>query len=132
MKKILLDTNAYARFVAGEERILDLISSSEKVYMSMFVLGELHSGFRGGNRFRENLELLSIFMRKDSVESADASAETAEIYGELKDLLRKAGTPVPVNDIWIAAHAIELGAVIISYDRHFEKIPKIRLSLQHP
>ena len=128
MKKILLDTNAYARLVAGEEQILDIICAADKVYMSIFVLGELYSGFRGGNRMRENNEILLRFLRKASVETIGGTSETAEIFGELKDSLRKAGTPVPINDIWIAAHAIEFGAVIVSYDKHFSKIPQVRLA----
>ena len=128
MKNILLDTNAYARLVAGEEQILNIISAADRVFMSIFVLGELYSGFRGGNRMQENNEILFRFLHKTSVETIGGTAETAEIFGELKDSLRKAGTPIPINDIWIAAHAIEFGAVIVSYDKHFSKIPQIRLS----
>jgi tRNA(fMet)-specific endonuclease VapC len=128
MKNILLDTNAYARLIAGEEQILNIISAADRVFMSIFVLGELYSGFRGGNRMQENNEILFRFLHKTSVETIDGTAETAEIFGELKDSLRKAGTPIPINDIWIAAHAIEFGAVIVSYDKHFSKIPQIRLS----
>lgn len=128
MKKILLDTNAYARLIAGEDRILDIVSAADKVYMSIFVLGELYSGFRGGNRIQENNEILFRFLNKGSVETIGGTTETAEIFGELKDLLRKAGTPVPINDVWIAAHSIEFGAVLVSYDRHFSKIPQLRLS----
>jgi tRNA(fMet)-specific endonuclease VapC len=57
----------------------------------------------------------------------NATSETAEIFGSLKNALRKAGTPLPINDVWIAAHGIETGSIIVTYDQHFRKILGIRL-----
>ena len=126
MKRVLLDTNAYTHLLAGNDSVLDAISEADQVYLSVFVMGELLAGFRGGNKFVENRNILKIFIQKPTVALLNATEETADIFGQIKTELRQAGTPIPINDIWIAAHAIETGAVLISYDHHFSKIPGLR------
>lgn len=126
MKRVLLDTNAYTHLLAGNDSVLDAISEADQVYLSVFVMGELLAGFRGGNKFVENRNILKIFIQKPTVALLNATEETADIFGQIKTELRQAGTPIPINDIWIAAHAIESGAVLISYDHHFSKIPGLR------
>ena len=95
--------------------------------MSIFVLGELFAGFKGGTREENNMLALSRFLDKQSVHVLDATRETAAIFGTLKSGLQKAGTPLPVNDIWIAAHTVETGAVLVTYDSHFSRIIGLRL-----
>lgn len=127
MKKILIDTNAYASFLSGDRAVLDVLAETEMVYLSIFVLGELYAGFKGGNREIENIAILKKFISKPTVRILDANNETAEIFGMLKNALKSAGTPLPINDVWIAAHAMEVGAVIVTYDTHFVRVPGIRL-----
>jgi tRNA(fMet)-specific endonuclease VapC len=127
MKKILLDTNAYTRYLAGDEEVLTALANAEIVYMSVFVLGELYAGFKGGNREAQNKQLLKRFLIKPDVDVLNATEETSEIYGEIKDSLKNAGTPLPINDVWIASHARETGSVVISYDGHFKKIPGLHI-----
>ena len=127
MKKIILDTNAYARLLAGDDDVLSAASSAETVYMSVFVLGELFAGFDGGAKKRENREILQRFLMKPSVKILNATAETAEVFGQVKFNLKRSGTPLPINDVWIAAHALETGSVIVTYDTHFKSIPGLRL-----
>lgn len=127
MRKVLLDTSAYAALLGGDEEVLEAIAAASEVFISIFVLGELWAGFRGGSRERENRERLEAFLGKPSVIVIDATRDTAEIFGRVKDRLRRAGTPIPINDVWIAAHAIEHGAEIITYDRHFTFIPGLLL-----
>jgi tRNA(fMet)-specific endonuclease VapC len=129
MKKILVDTNAYVSFLAGDRAVLDALAEAGTVYLSIFVLGELYAGFKGGNREIANINILREFISKPTVRILDANSETAEIFGLLKSTLKSAGTPLPINDVWIAAHAMEVGAMIVTYDNHFEKIPGIRLWL---
>jgi tRNA(fMet)-specific endonuclease VapC len=126
MKKIILDTNAYTRLLTGEEDVLDVIGTAETVYMSIFVLGELHAGFAGGTKERGNKDTLNRFLLKPSVKILNATSETAEVFGVLKQDLKKAGTPLPINDVWIAAHALETGSILITYDGHFKKIAGMR------
>ena len=127
MKKIVLDTNAYTRLLIGEEDVLDIIGTADTIYMSIFVLGELYAGFAQGTKVRENRDILHRFLLKPPVKILNATAETAEVFGEMKSNLKKTDSPIPVNDVWIAAHAIETGAVLMTYDVDFKKIPGLRL-----
>jgi len=127
MKKILLDTNAYTSVLAGSDQMLNIIAKAHTVFMSVIVIGELHAGFRGGSLHNQNVVLLQKFLHKSSVEIINVTTETADIFGMVKDNLKKAGTPLPINDIWIAAHIMETGSELITYDSHFDKIPGLRM-----
>jgi tRNA(fMet)-specific endonuclease VapC len=127
MKKIILDSNAYTRLLAGDEKVLDVVASTETVFMSIFVLGELHAGFLGGSKERENRDVLKRFLLKPSVKILNATLETAEVFGSIKNSLKRAGTPLPINDVWIAAHGVETGSTIVTYDTHFKQVPGLRL-----
>jgi tRNA(fMet)-specific endonuclease VapC len=127
MKKLLLDTNAFTRFLGGDEKTLAWLAQADLVYMSVFVLGELYAGFRAGAKDRENRRLLDGFLDKSSVSFLQATRETAEIFGLVKNTLRKSGRLIPINDIWIAAHTLETGSILLTYDRHFSGIPGLRL-----
>ena len=127
MRKILLDTNIYVRFLRGDEKVLSYIAQADCVYMSVFVLGELFAGFKAGGREKENKQILEKFLLKSTVSVLSATLETADVFGMIKDSLRKSGNPIPVNDVWIAAHAIETGSILVTYDGHFVGIPGLRL-----
>jgi tRNA(fMet)-specific endonuclease VapC len=127
VRTILLDTNAYSSYLAGDERVFDVLTKAEIVYMSIFVLGELYAGFKGGLKEKNNLAILNKFHAKPTVQIINATPETAEAFGMIKYTLKRNGTPLPINDIWIASHAIEIGAVVITYDQHFKQIPGLRL-----
>ena len=127
MKRILLDTNAYAGFLSGDEDVYQALSDADAVWMSVFVIGELMAGFRGGNRHDANVAMLRSFLRKPTVSVLDATMETAEVFGQIKEWLKRAGTAIPINDVWIAAHALETGAVLVTNDSHFDKVPGLRL-----
>lgn len=127
MKSVLLDTNAFSALFRGDEEVLKTISRAEHVFASVIVIGELEVGFRGGTRYRENIEILDRFLARPTVETLEVTRETGECFGMIKDALRRKGCPVPVNDIWIAAQSIERGAVIVTYDRHFSNIDGLRI-----
>ncbi len=127
MTKILLDTNAYSGFMSGNQLVYNVIVESEIVYLSTVMLGELFAGFHGGNKYSSNKQELKIFLTKDGVKIIDVTIETSEIFGEIKAELSNKGKMIPLNDIWIAAHAIETGAKLISYDTHFKNIAGLRL-----
>jgi tRNA(fMet)-specific endonuclease VapC len=127
MRKVLLDTNAYTALLAGDEAVLDVLAEAEVVYMSVVVLGELFAGFKGGNRERDNLRQLDEFLRRPPVRTLPVTRGTAEVFGEVKQQLKSGGTPIPQNDVWIAAHAIESGAWLVTYDQHFHKVAGILL-----
>ena len=132
MNKILLDTNAYTNYLRGDKQVLEFLANADVVYMSVFVAGELFAGFRGGSRFRQNKMNFEKFLRKSTVEVLNTSETTADIFGQMKYTLKRAGTPLPINDIWIAAHAIETGSILITYDAHFAKLSGLRLWYYFP
>lgn len=127
MNKILLDTNAYVKLLEGNQIINSYLVESEIIFFPSVAIGELFSGFYGGTRLKENKKILENFISKPSVQVSVIGTETAEIYGEIKSELKKQGTPIPINDIWIAACAIENGAKLITYDKHFLNIQGLRL-----
>lgn len=127
MTKILLDTNAYSGFLSGDRLVFEHIVESEIIYLSTVMIGELFAGFHGGSKFSQNKNELKTFLSKEGVTVIDVSIETAEIFGEIKSQLRRKGKMIPLNDIWIAAHAVETGAKLISYDAHFKNISGLRL-----
>ena len=127
MTKILLDTNAYSGFMAGDKRVFEYIVEAEVIYISTIVIGELFAGFHGGEKLTQNKEELKSFLNKDGVKIIDVTMETAEIFGEIKSVLSKKGKMIPLNDIWIAAHAIETGSKLITYDDHFKNINGLRI-----
>ena len=127
MKRVLLDTNAYAALFRGAREVEEALNEAETVLMSAVVLGELHAGFRGGARRAQNVSELADFLDDPAVEVQPVADETAEVFGRLKHELKKSGAPLPINDVWIAAQCIETGAVLATYDTHFRKVPGLRL-----
>ena len=127
MKKILLDTSAFVRFLRGDEKVMTYLAQADSVYMSGFVLGELYAGFKAGGREKENRQILDRFLLKSTVTVLEASIETADIFGFIMASLKKSGNPIPINDVWIAAHALETGSILVTYDGHFAVIPGLRL-----
>ena len=127
VNKILLDTNAYTNFFKDYPTLEELVQNTSKIFMSPIVIGELLEGFKLGNRLAHNIADLEIFLKENGVEILNVSKETADVYSEIKINLKKKGRPIPVNDIWIAAQAMENGAVLVTYDQHFGEIDGLRL-----
>ena len=123
MKSIMLDTNAYSSYRRGNEDVLEALARAERV----FILGELLYGFLGGNQQVRNRRELSSFLDKPSVFVATATEETSEQFAVTKEALRQTGTPLPMNDVWIAAHCLQLGATMVTLDGHFSSVPGLRV-----
>ena len=131
MSRLLIDTSAYSRLLAGDPDVRKALEHADRVYVSVFVLAELYFGFKGGSRETRNRDLLTRFLSRPTVRILSATQETAEIFAEIKHTLKRAGTPLPLNDVWIAAHALETGAVLATFDAHFRHIPTLRLWPRH-
>jgi len=127
MKKILLDTNAYSSFRFGDKTILSALGAAETIYLSVFVIGELLVGFAGGKRNKENRIQLEEFKSKQTVKVLFATEETAQVFASIKNALKRAGTPIPSNDLWIAAHALETGSAMVTFDKYFTFVPGLRI-----
>jgi tRNA(fMet)-specific endonuclease VapC len=124
---VLLDTSAYSALHRGHQPILDVLRRSETVAVSAVVLGELYSGFRAGIRWAENTAQLAQFLGKPSVRVLNLTEETALRYAEVDVYLRRKGRPIPRNDVWIAASALEHGLQLLTLDLHFREIPLLLL-----
>lgn len=120
--KIILDTSAYVSFKRNVLEIVDCIVSADLVLFSPIVLGELMFGFRNGTRLKENMDDLNSFLQHEAVELALIGETTSDRYSRIAEQLKRKGTAVPTNDIWIAAQTMEHGAELITTDQHFEKI----------
>jgi len=120
--RILLDTNAYSGWKRGNAGLLGIVRESEHVLVSSVVIGELLFGFRLGSRYQHNARELREFLDRPCVSALPVTAITAERFGRIAAALRRRGTPIPTNDVWIAAQALESGADLVSSDRHFDLI----------
>ncbi len=120
--RVVLDTSAYSRLRAGDQRVHGLVAEAEIVLVPVIVLGELHGAFELGSRARENRVALSEFLAEPFVTVVPVTASVARHYGRVYAGLRRAGTPVPVNDMWIAACAIDQGGCLLTFDSDFERI----------
>ena len=120
--KILPDTSAYVGFKVGVNEVVEIVTAAERILFSPVVLGELMFGFRNGARFAENMVELEKLLQHDAVELIQIGKTTADRYSRIAAYLRQQGTPIPTNDIWIAAQTMEFGAELITSDRHFEKV----------
>ncbi len=127
MKKITLDTNSYSKFFEGDNKILDELNKSILIFIPSIVLGELFHGFYRGNYLIKNEDRLNKFLNKPTVKITNVTLKTAKIYGEIKNKIWKKGYPIPTNDIWIAASAIETDSTLVTYDKHFLNIPGLKL-----
>ena len=120
--RLLLDSNAYSHLKRGYRRVADSVREAEEIFLPAVVVGELLYGFRKGTRFEQNVREMYAFLAHPSVTFAPASLATADRYAEIAVILRTKGRPIPSNDIWVAAHAMETGAELVSYDRHFDEV----------
>lgn len=120
---VCLDTNAYSRMLLpGSSALRALIESADQVEVPAVVIGELAAGFRQGSRAAANFRLLDDFLNEPGTQIAAVDRDIAERYGVLVAALRRNGTPIPTNEIWIAASAMESGARLITYDAHFSAV----------
>ena len=123
--RILLDSNAYSQLMRGHDRVAELVRGAREVLLSAVAVGELMYGFRQGSRFKRNVAQLRSFLDSPYVSFVPVGPVTADRYSRIATLLKAKGRPIPTNDMWIAAHALETGADLISADRHFEYVDGI-------
>ncbi len=129
MSRICLDTSAYSHFQRGHGRVVEAIDSATWVGVPSIVLGELHTGFTLGHQAGEDKRDLRTFLDHPVVEVLVVDEAAARIYAEIVAALRTAGTPLPTNDIWIAALAAREDAAVLTYERHFEAIRRVGTEL---
>ncbi|MDE2980366.1 MAG: type II toxin-antitoxin system VapC family toxin [Gemmatimonadota bacterium] len=123
--RVLLDSSAYSQLMRGRDQVRRIVRDAEEVLLSTVVLGELLYGFRHGSRYERNARGLRAFIDNPFVSVVPVGATTADRYSRIAASLRAKGRPIPTNDVWIAAHAMETGADLVSADRHFEHVDGI-------
>ncbi len=125
MSRFCIDTSAYSQFKRGVQEVADLLDAASYVAVPSIVIGELWIGFLGGARVRENELELSQFLEHRVVEEVPVDRDVARIYAEIVRALKMKGTPLPTNDIWIAAAAVRVGATVLTFDDHFRAIERV-------
>ena len=122
VRNILLDTNAYAAFKRGAPDAVEIIRHVPLIGISSIVLGELLGGFAAGTRETANRQELEQFLDSDRVRLFFVDDGTAEFYATVYQSLKRKGHPIPTNDMWIAATALQHGLAVFSYDSHFQAV----------
>jgi tRNA(fMet)-specific endonuclease VapC len=123
--RLALDTNRYTDLARGLEPTVALVSTADAVFVPFIVLGELPAGFASGERTAVNERALRQFLQTPGVEVLLADEQTTSYYGMVFAQLKRQGTPIPTNDLWIAALVLQHGLVLHARDRHFEHVPQI-------
>jgi tRNA(fMet)-specific endonuclease VapC len=124
--RIALDTNRLTDLFRGDADLAEFLGGCDEVGVPFVVLAEMRAGFLGGTRSAANERLLADFLTRETVVALYANRETTEQYARLFVQLKRAGTPVPDNDLWIAALCLEHDLALVTRDQHFDKIPQLR------
>ena len=130
-EKVVLDTSAYSRLRSGHLEVTEWIALASVVVMPVTVLGELDAGFELGRRALDNRRVLAEFLDEPFVRVLDVTAATVRHYARIFAALRRAGTPVPINDVWIAAATVECNGHLLTFDRDYSRIPNLDHTLLH-
>lgn len=122
MRPVLFDTNAYVSFKRNETAILEIIQHAELIGISPIVIGELVSGFDGGNKAKQNKIELQQFLESSRIIVYPITLDTSHFFSQIYCSLKSKGKPIPTNDMWIASQALEHGCVVCTHDKHFSYI----------
>jgi tRNA(fMet)-specific endonuclease VapC len=123
--RLALDTNRYVDFCRGEREALEKLRVADRIYFPFVTLAELRSGFLCRSKARENQRILTRFLNSPRVRTLYADDQTTHHYARLFLQLRQQATPIPTNDIWIAALVIQHDLPLFARDSHFDHIPQL-------
>ena len=123
--RILIDTSAYSAFLRGESDMKRSVQQADEIFLNPIVLGELLAGFMMGKSEKKNRAILQDFLSSPRVKIIEIDEETSERYAAIVKYLRTKGAPLPTNDLWIAASAMQHGLKILTTDKHYVEIPQI-------
>jgi tRNA(fMet)-specific endonuclease VapC len=123
--RILIDTSAYSAFLRGESEMKRSVQQADEIFLNPVVLGELLAGFMMGKHEKKNRAILQDFLSSSRVKIIEIDEETSERYAAIVKYLRARGAPLPTNDLWIAASAMQHGLKILTMDKYYVEIPQI-------
>ena len=123
--KVALDTNRYTDLCRGEVAVVETVELAEEVWLPFIVLGELRAGFAVGSQGPRNEAVLRRFLLKPAIGVLFADEQTTHHYGAVYRQLRKQGTPIPTNDMWIAALVLQHSLILLARDAHFDALPQL-------
>lgn len=129
MTAALLDTSACIAFLTGHPGITEAIQREETLFVNPVILGEMLVGVRHGGDPGWRERKLMEFLAAPRVSLLPIDEGTSERYAEIHNHLRTKGTPVPANDLWIAATAMQHGLPLLTLDAHFKSMPQILVRL---
>jgi tRNA(fMet)-specific endonuclease VapC len=122
VREILLDTNAYAAFKRNTAEAVEVLRHAPLIHLNSVVLGELLSGFAAGTREAQNRQELNLFLNSARVKLLAVDENTADHYAAVYRDLRRKGRPIPTNNTWIAASALQHGLALFTFDAHFRAV----------
>jgi tRNA(fMet)-specific endonuclease VapC len=123
--RIAIDTNRYVDLCKGAPATLELLETAEALILPFVVLGELRAGFAHGRKHAENEQVLRRFLLKDGVRVLFADEQTTHHYASVYRQLRKQGTPIPTNDMWLAALVLQHNLALHARDKHFDHLAQL-------
>jgi len=123
--RLALDTNRYTDLCRGEASVVAMVEAADEVWLPFIVLGELRAGFAAGTQGPQNESVLQRFLSKPGVAILYADEQTTHHYANVYRQLRKQGTPIPTNDMWIAAMVLQHSLILSARDAHFEALPQL-------
>mgnify|MGYP002641499252 CR=1 FL=1 len=122
---LLLDTNRYSDFCKGHADAVETLQQARKIYLPLVVLAELRAGFLCGTLARKNEKTLTLFLNSERVHVLVPDEDTTHHYARVFAQLRLLGKPIPTNDIWIVALAVQHDLILYSRDAHFDLLPQV-------
>lgn len=123
--RLALDTNRYTDLCRGDESVVKAVENADEVLLPFIVIGELRAGFAVGKQGLRNDAVLRRFLLKSGVEVLYADDQTTHHYAAVYRQLRKQGTPIPTNDMWIAALVLQHSLILLARDTHFDALPQL-------
>ena len=123
--KLAVDTSRYTDLCRGDVSVVEMVERADEVWLPFIVLGELRAGFAVGNQGPRNEAVLRRFLLKSAVSVLYADEQTTHHYAAIYRQLRKQGTPIPTNDMWIAALVLQHSLVLFARDAHFDVLPQL-------
>jgi len=121
----MMDTSAYVAFLRGNPGVKEVVQQADEIIFNPIVLGELKAGLLIGRNEKRNRAILKDFLSSPRVNIAEIDAETSDRYAVIVQSLRLKGTPIPTNDLWIAASAMQHGSMVLTTDKHYLEVPQI-------